>query len=142
MTSSFWDGYGNNQINCVPAIWDGNRNYQKAFLLFGTWTGNTGTGIPAHACNCQTVRARELKFWMKVHLPQPFMCHVSHVMCHMSCVTCHLWRVTYLFFFLSDKVVKLVGGGSVINGATLSSFTLGNLLKYSLRCFVAKVNLL
>ena len=36
-------------------------------------------------------------------------------MCHMSCVTCHI------LVFVFDKVVKLVGGGSVINGATLFS---------------------
>ena len=42
------------------------------------------------------------------------MCHVSHVTCHMS-------HVTYIyFFFFFYKVVKLVGGGSVINGATPS----------------------
>ena len=35
--------------------------------------------------------------------------HVSHVTCHMSCVTCHI------FFFYN--VVKLIGGGFVINGA-------------------------
>ena len=33
----------------------------------------------------------------------------------MSRVTCHVSRVTCHFF--SDKVVKLIGGGSVINGA-------------------------
>ena len=36
-------------------------------------------------------------------------CHVSHVMCHLSHVMCQI------FFFY--KVVKLIGGGSVINGA-------------------------
>ena len=46
-------------------------------------------------------------------------CHVSHVMCHVSRVTCHVSHVTCNFFsfFFSDKVVKLIGGGSVINGA-------------------------
>ena len=43
----------------------------------------------------------------------------------MSCATCHVSRVTghdYLFQLLLflDKVVQLVGGGSVINGATPS----------------------
>ena len=46
------------------------------------------------------------------------MCHVSSVTCHMSCVTCHVSHVT---FFL-DKLLKPIGGGSVINGPTLSSF--------------------
>ena len=50
--------------------------------------------------------------------------HVSHVRCQMSGVRCHVSGVTcffvFFFFFSSsflDKVVKLVGGGSVINGA-------------------------
>ena len=34
-------------------------------------------------------------------------CHVSRVTCHMSRVTCHML----------NKLVKLIGGGSVINGA-------------------------
>ena len=43
------------------------------------------------------------------------MCHVSRVMCHVSRVTCHMIHI-YIFFF-PDKVVKFIGGGSVINGA-------------------------
>ena len=56
------------------------------------------------------------------------MCHVSRVMCHVSCVTCHVPHVTchmlcvtyhnvFLVFFFVEKVVKLIGGGSVINEA-------------------------
>ena len=50
------------------------------------------------------------------------MCHVSRVMCHMSYVTCHMSRVMCHRSLKklnkkSDKVVELVGGGSVINGA-------------------------
>ena len=54
------------------------------------------------------------------------MCHVKcqvtcHVTCHVTCqVTCHMSHVTChmsFFFFFLDKVVKLIGGGSVINGA-------------------------
>ena len=41
----------------------------------------------------QTVRARKLKFWEKVHLPPPVTCHMSHVACHMSHVTCHMSHV-------------------------------------------------
>ena len=41
-----------------------------------------------------------------------FTCHVSCFMGHMSHVACHM------SFFSSDKGVKLVGGGSVIAGAT------------------------
>ena len=67
---------------------------------------------------------------MREGSPYP-TCHVSHVkchmsvMCHMSSVTCQVSHVFFLSsFFLNIffyKVVKLVGGGSVINGATLSS---------------------
>ena len=59
----------------------------------------------------------------------PQTCRVSHVTCHvsrvtyrMSHVTCHMSRVTFFFLFFSDQLVKLIGGGSVINGATPSSF--------------------
>ena len=43
----------------------------------------------------QTIRARELKFLEKVHLP-----HQSHVMCHMSLFTCHMshimWHISHV----------------------------------------------
>ena len=46
------------------------------------------------------------------------MCHMSHVTCHMSHVTCQMSCVPcHIFFFFFDKVVKLMGGGSFINGA-------------------------
>ena len=45
-------------------------------------------------------------------------------MCHMSRVTYHMSHDQFFFFFLLDKVVKLVGGGSVIKRATESSFTI------------------
>ena len=41
-------------------------------------------------------------------------CPVSHVMCHVSHVMCH---ISHFFSFLLNKVVKLIGGGSVIYGA-------------------------
>ena len=44
-------------------------------------------------------------------------CHMSYVMCHVSCVTCQ----DNIFFFF-DKLVKLVGGGSALNGVTPSIF--------------------
>ena len=49
-------------------------------------------------CPISPVRARELKFWQKFHLPWPVRCHVSCVTYHMSCVTCHMWRVLCHFF--------------------------------------------
>ena len=35
-------------------------------------------------------------------------------MCHMSCVMCHMSHFLNIFF---DNLVKLIGGGSDINGA-------------------------
>ena len=50
----------------------------------------------------------------------------------MSCVTCHLSHVRHSYF--PDKVVKLVGGGSVINWATPSIFffNCGSLVCFSI----------
>ena len=61
---------------------------------------------------CAVMRPRDRAFkklcWVSV------MCHVSHVMQHVSCVICHMSCVKKKY---CDKVVELVGGGSVINGA-------------------------
>ena len=34
-------------------------------------------------------------------------------------ILCHMYIYIYIYFFLKDKVVELVGGGFVINGAYL-----------------------
>ena len=86
--------------------------------------------------NCKSFK--ELKFWENVHPPPCILCHMSYVTCHMLCVICHVSCVTYhvshvmchmshvlchmLHFsssFLLDKMMKLVGRGSVINRAYL-----------------------
>ena len=41
--------------------------------------------------------------------------HVSHVACHKSHVMCHMSHIFFYFFF--PRGVKLIGTGSVINGA-------------------------
>ena len=46
----------------------------------------------------------------------PTMWHMSHVTYHMTHVTCHVLGVK-CHIFLYDKVVEVVGGGCVINGA-------------------------
>ena len=49
-----------------------------------------------------------------------FTCHVSCVMCHVSCVICQMSRVTCHVSNIKKnnyKVMELVGGRSVINGA-------------------------
>ena len=66
----------------------------------------------------QIIRARELKCWEIVNPPLCVTCHMSHVMCHMSSVR---WQVSgvkcHSFLVCVDKMVELVGGGSLINGA-------------------------
>ena len=64
-----------------------------------------------HLC-FQTVRARDLTLWDNVHHPLCVTCHMSGVRCQITGVRRH-----------TDKVVELVGGGSVINWATLSSLS-------------------
>ena len=77
-------------------------------------------------CNSQTIRAREPKFYEKVHLLSPVTCHMSHVICHMS-------LVIYTFFYqwchsgffeqgIFCIMVEFHREGSAINGATPSSF--------------------
>ena len=57
----------------------------------------------------QTRRARELKFWRKVHIPHPVTCHVScfmfyvsRVTCHKSNVMCHMSSSKHLWHMTSD----------------------------------------
>ena len=76
--------------------------------------------ISSEHLHSQIVRARELK--IEKRFPSP-TCLVSHVMCHVSCIRCPVLRVTCNKVL--DKVVKLVGGGYVINQATPSSFNKG-----------------
>ena len=92
---------------------------------------------PSKHSESQTGRARELQFWENDHPTLCVTCHLSCVTCHLSHITCNLSRVKkktkqkkkllkkrntkkIKFFYLEkklDKVVELVGGGSVINGA-------------------------
>ena len=59
------------------------------------------------------------------------MSQISHVTCHVSRVKCHVSHVTKeeKKERKKYKVVKLVSGGSVINGATPSSFECYNEIK-------------
>ena len=76
----------------------------------------------------QTVRARELTFCEKVHLPPPVMRHESHIMCHISCVMCHISCVIchvscVLFNFGTQWWSEVVKWSVSFKGATLSSFS-------------------
>ena len=59
------------------------------------------------------------------------MCCISGVSCQVLCVRFQIlgvmwgWHMSFFFFFFwgGDKVVGLVGGGSVINGPIPSRFT-------------------
>ena len=67
------------------------------------------------------MKARELKFWENVHPPKRVTCHMSRVTCQMSHFF-YIYMYIYIYIFFLYKVVELIGGGSVINGATPSSF--------------------
>ena len=67
----------------------------------------------------------------------PTLCHISYVTCHVSLVscqvsgvTCHMLRIIIIIYFLLflDKVLKLVGGGSVINRAYFVQFIYQNII--------------
>ena len=49
-------------------------------------------------------------------------CHMSDITCQVSHVRCQMYL---FFFFFFDKVLELVGGGSVISGAYLNSLQEG-----------------
>ena len=65
----------------------------------------------------QTAIARELTFWENVHTRPCVMRHVAHITCEMSPVMCHLSPYFFILFLQQKKMVELVAGGSVINGA-------------------------
>ena len=62
------------------------------------------------------VRVRERNFERKFTFPSPVMRHRSHVTCDICPVT-HVKCPSKMNIFFSAKVVKLVDGGFVINGA-------------------------
>ena len=66
--------------------------------------------------NSQTVRARDLKFWEKVHLLPLVTCHMSLATCHMLHVTCHEYFFSFfLFIVLGNKICpyELIFGPNV-----------------------------
>ena len=68
---------------------------------------------------------------------------LAKIICHMSRVTCHMshkqskfiYIIIFNIFFPPDKVVKLVGGRSVIYKATPSSFYSLSHLQFSFQIF-------
>ena len=58
-----------------------------------------------------------------LHLPSPVTCHVSHVTFQVSNVTFKcIYIYSLLIHLFLDQVVKLIGGGSFINGASQPSY--------------------
>ena len=69
---------------------------------------------------CQSVKMLRCQKWVICKMSGAEMSenhHLSCISCHVSRVTCHLSRVILIF-----KLVELVGGGSVINGAGSPTF--------------------
>ena len=94
--------------------------------------------FPPDIQNIIASKPLELESWNFDRIFTPY--HVSCVMCHVSPLTCHVSPVTCIFFSFSlfytqnwKKVVELVSGGSVINGAYPVKFSsVPPLLFYSL----------
>ena len=72
----------------------------------------------------QTVRARKLKFWEKVHLLPHVICHMERVTCLISCATCHasLNMIFYFQIYLFFRALKRLTKGLLSTGPTASSF--------------------
>ena len=59
--------------------------------------------------------------------PQHVTCNVSHITGHVSHVMCHM--SDFLNYFFWDIMVKLIGGGSVFNGAYPTQFEINTPIK-------------
>ena len=79
---------------------------QEHSVLLNSVSQSSFVNMSSTNLHSQTVSAKELK-----HV----MCQASHVMCQLSHITCHIF-VFFCFCSSLDKVIKLVSGGSVING--------------------------
>ena len=99
---------------------------QTPFWLIHSLTNSSFSSKYSRHLHSQTVWARDLEFWENVHLPWCVTCHISHVTGHMLCFTCcvshiacHIKIKKIKLKKKRKKVVELVSGGSVINGAYL-----------------------
>ena len=98
------------QYHVVQAIWF-REPPKKCDLNLGFFQNRSGPSSPPRIFKILG-HFFNLKFWEKFHLPPPVMCYMSRITCHVSHVTC---RMSLFSFFFTE--LKLVGGGSVINGA-------------------------
>ena len=94
-----------------------------ALLLIHSFSNQSFSYQYSRYHKSQTDGARELKFLRNIH-PH----HVSHGICQVSCVTCPVSRVRSQVSgvwchvsgeFVLEKVVELVDGVSIFNGAYL-----------------------
>ena len=87
----------------------GFHNFIKVSIICQLYISINDTG--------KTMRKQYTKLMPNVHPTSSVKRHMSCVMCYLSLVPCHLSHETCHMSFLFDKVMELVGGGSVINGA-------------------------
>ena len=71
---------------------------QTPLSLIKTLSQSSLVKISSSKLHSQKVRAREMTFLKKVHLPPPVMCQMACVICHVSCVSCHVSCVTCNLF--------------------------------------------
>ena len=104
------------KCNCLKTRWSrGCSTYSLVINWLSKWVSEP---IPPNLPDIINPKPLELGSWNfeRMFTPPPCVtCHMSGVTRHMSGVRCHVSSVTC--HFLWKKVVKLAGGGSVINGA-------------------------
>ena len=98
------------------------KSWNRCLIVINWLIKSSLVKISSRHCLSQIVRSRKPTFWENFHPPPHDTCHMSRAMYDMWHVTCYVWHVTcYLKPIINDfffyKVVRLVGGGSVINRA-------------------------
>ena len=78
---------------------------QTASSLTDTVSHSSFVKISSEHLHSQTIKARKLKFWEKVHLPPPVMFHESYVTCHVSPVTFHM-SLNFIYFWQSGEASR------------------------------------
>ena len=104
--------YGNCS-SCSPNWWGINSLVINSFIH--SFIKSVSQHFPPNLHNIINHKQRELGGW---NFESMFtLRNMSHVMCHVSCVMCPCRVSQFFLFFFLDKVVKIIGGESVINGA-------------------------
>ena len=91
---------------------------QSALWFIDSFSQSVSQPFPPNIQNIINHKPEELGSWNLRECSPPTTYHMSHVACLVLCVTmsCVICHMSHIFFFFY-KVLKLIGGGSLINGA-------------------------